>query len=277
MAQVYELITSRQNSLMVETHKLSDRKHRVKSGLFRFDGVKLASEAILRSMELTSVLLRQSDVDRVSSRIFDLTGKTFPSSARVVAVADHVFDSLSEEDAPEGIICVSRMPREVHRNWQEGMDIPGIHERVMLLESVRDPSNLGAIIRSAAALGVDRLILTTDCADIYSAKTARASMGTLFSQRIDRTEDICAYIDCLKLSGRRVFAAALDAEACCLGSFDALPGDCAVIGNEGHGLSAKVIDVCERKVYIPMTPHAESLNAAVAAALLMWEFGQSVD
>ena len=96
MAQVYELITSRQNSLVVETHKLSDRKHRVKSGLFRFDGVKLASEAILRSMELTSVLLRQSDVDRVSSRIFDLTGKTFPSSARVVAVADHVFDSLSD-------------------------------------------------------------------------------------------------------------------------------------------------------------------------------------
>ena len=144
----------------------------------------------------------------------------------------------------------------------------------MLLESVRDPSNLGAIIRSAAALGLDRLILSADCADIYSAKTVRASMGTLFSQRIDRTDALPAYIACLRQSGRRVFAAALDESAQQLGSFDVLPGDCAVIGNEGHGLSQDTIKACGQTVYIPMTDRAESLNAAVASALLMWEFGK---
>ncbi len=244
--------------------------------MFRFDGVKLAAEALLRGVELTAVLLRQSDAERVSFRIFDLTGKTFPTSARVVQVVDHVFDSLSEEDAPEGIICVARMVTDHHRTWQETMDIPKSSERIMLLESVRDPSNLGAIIRSAAALGVDRLILTSDCADIYSAKTVRASMGTLFSQHIDRTQDLCGYIARLRADGRRVFAAALDDSAVKLGEFDIHAGDCAVIGNEGHGLSGQVIAACDRTVYIPMTAHAESLNAAVAAALLMWEFGRII-
>lgn len=277
MALAFELIASRQNSLLVETHKLADRKHRAKSGMFRFDGVKLAAEALLRCVDLAAVLLRQSDAERVFSRVLELSGQTsFPAGTRVVQVVDHVFDSLSDEEAPEGIICVARMQQDLHRAWNEEMEVSLFGERVMLLESVRDPSNLGAIIRSAAALGVDRLILTNDCADIYSAKTVRASMGTLFSQRIDRTSDLCQYIARLQMSGRRVFAAALDESAVRLGEFQLCAGDCAVIGNEGHGLSRKVIEACDRTVYIPMTAHAESLNAAVAAALLMWEFGRMI-
>ncbi len=269
-----EIITSRQNALLVETHKLADRKHRTKQGLFRFDGVKLASEAIARDVELTAVLLRQSNAESVVDRATALAAKGLPDTARCVMVADHAFDSLTEESAPEGIICVARMQRKWHRTWQANMDLPSSDERIMLLESVRDPSNLGAIIRCAAALGVDRLVLSADCADIYSAKTVRASMGTLFSQRIDRTDALSDYIACLRESGRRVFAAALDESAQRLGSFDILPGDCAVIGNEGHGLTQATIKACDRTVYIPMTDRAESLNAAVAAALLMWEFGK---
>ena len=269
-----EIITSRQNSLVVETHKLADRKHRAKQGLFRFDGVKLAAEAMARGVALTAVLLRQSNAEAVVERITALSGKALPDTARCVCVADHVFDGLTEENAPEGVICVARWQGEWHRTWQEGMDLPATSERIMLLESVRDPSNLGAIIRSAAALGVDRLVMSADCADIYSSKTVRASMGTLFSQRIDRTADLAGYVTQLTLSGRRVFAAALDESAQKLGSFEVCAGDCAVIGNEGHGLSRELIEACGRTVYIPMTDRAESLNAAVAAALLMWEFAK---
>lgn len=274
MSLSYEIITSRQNALLVETHKLADRKHRTRQGLFRFDGVKLASEAIARGVELTAVLLRQSNAEAVVDRVTALAAKGLPDTARCVMVADHVFDSLSEESAPEGIICVARLQDVWHRTWRGDMDVPPLDERIVLLESVRDPSNLGAIIRSAAALGVDRLILSADCADIYSAKTVRASMGTLFSQRIDRTDDLTEYIVRLRESGRRVFAAALDERAQRLGSFEVLTGDCAVIGNEGHGLTQETIKACGQTVYIPMTDRAESLNAAVAAALLMWEFGK---
>lgn len=271
--QAYEIITSRQNSLLIEMHKLTDRKHRTRSGLFRFDGVKLASEALSRNVKLYAVLLRQSDSEAVVKRIFSLCQKDFSPGTRVVCVADHVFDSLSEESAPEGVMCMAHMQEEIHSAWQK---TPPTDERVMLLEAVRDPSNLGAIIRSAAAFGVDRLIMSGDCADIYNAKTVRASMGTLFSQRIDRTDDLATAIEALRASGRRVFAAALDEKAARLGDFPIERGDCAVIGNEGHGLSARVIKACGRTVYIPMTGRAESLNAAVAASVLMWSFSREI-
>ncbi|MBO5898276.1 MAG: RNA methyltransferase [Clostridia bacterium] len=265
----YETITSRRNALLVETHKLSDRKHRNRTGLFRFDGVKLTAEALSRGVALTAVLLRESDAACVLERVFSMCDKEFSSETRVCFVADPIFDSLSEESAPEGIICVASMQGDVHRVWT---DAPDSTERVMLLESVRDPSNLGAIIRSAAAFGVDRLVLSADCADIYNAKTVRASMGTLFSQQIDRVDDLTVAIAALRADGRRVYAAALDERAARLDELDARAGDCAVIGNEGHGLSAETLAACTSSVYIPMTDRAESLNAAVAAAVLMWEF-----
>lgn len=274
MGLCWENITSRQNALVVETHKLADRKHRRTTGLFRFDGVKLAAEAMAHSVHLTAILLRQSNAEALVERITTLAGRDIPDTARCVTVADHVFDSLTEESAPEGVICVARMQSTVHTAWQDGRELPPKDEHIMLLESVRDPSNLGAIIRCAAALGVDRLIMSADCADIYSAKTVRASMGTLFSQRVARTDNMVQTIAHLQKSGRRVFAAALDDTAVRLGGFDVCPGDCAVIGNEGHGLSQEVLAACNEKVYIPMTDRAESLNAAVAAALLMWEFGR---
>ncbi len=275
---LWENITSRQNALLVETGKLSDRKHRVRQGQFRFDGIKLAAEALKNDVELSAVLLRQTEAERVVDRIFFMSGKTFSCQTRVVCVADLVFDRLSEENAPEGVICVARMQTEKHCLWSKGDEIPPVDERIMLLESIRDPSNLGAIIRSAAAFSVDRLILSADCADIYHAKTVRASMGTLFSQRIDRTDDMTAMISALRASGRRVFAAALNERASRLGSFAVKTGDCAVIGNEGHGLCEQTIAACGNTVYIPMTERAESLNASLAAAILMWElFGQSME
>ena len=150
----------------------------------------------------------------------------------------------------------------------------------MLLESVRDPLNVGAIIRSAAALGVEHLILSDDCADIYHPRTLRAAMGPLFSMPITRVKDLPGSITALRAEGRRVYAAALDDTALSLGSpeWTAEQGrnkdgaaPCAVIGNEGHGLSEAVIAACDRSVYIPMEAGTESLNAGVAAALLMWE------
>ena len=268
MPNAWEEITSRHNALLVETHKLSDRKHRTRTGLFRFDGVKLAVEAIARDVEIVAILLRASDAERVAERIFTMSKKRFPEGARVACVADAVFDGLTEESAPEGILCVARMGSP-HGGQELSVQA---RERVVLLESVRDPSNLGAIIRSAAAFGVHRLVLSSDCADIYNAKTVRASMGTLFSQRIDRVDDLTEAVALLKRQGRRVFAAALDASAQRLGSFDPLLSDCVVIGNEGHGLSTRMIKACGESIYIPMTEHAESLNAAVAASVLMWDF-----
>ena len=272
-----ETVTGKSNTTVKWVASLFDKRGREESESFVVEGVKLTREAAEAGLDVTHLIVKDSRFDQMLSELSAAFSSDKYELTQVVRVADHLFDRISSEKAPQGVIAIIKYLdffRKMDIIYKEDFFLSDA-ERCIVLCSLRDPSNLGAIIRSAAALGVDRLILTSDCADIYSAKTVRASMGTLFSQRIDRTEDLCAYIACLKQDGRRVFAAALDAQACCLGCFARSAGDCAVIGNEGHGLSQKVIDACGNKVYIPMTPHAESLNAAVAAAILMWELGRS--
>ena len=119
---------------------------------------------------------------------------------------------------------------------------------------------------------MDCLIVSSDCADIYNPKAIRASMGAIFNQRIHRVSDLSEAIRHLQEQGRVVYAAALDASACSLGSFQLESDACVVIGNEGHGLSEQILDACDKKVFIPMSGRTESFNAAVAASILMWEF-----
>ena len=273
-----EIIRSRQNRTVVETAKLTDRKARDASGCFRFDGIKLFEEAIKKGVEIKTVLLRESSGARIREEMIMRCGEdVFSRFSRVLVLSDEVFDKISEEKSPEGIICVAKYIDKFQKFatiYNSEKFLPSEGERLVLIEAVRDPSNVGAIIRSAAALGVDRLILSADCADIYHPRAVRASMGTLFDQRIDRVQDLAAVISALRQSGRRVFAAALREDAAVLGEFPLVSGDCVVIGNEGHGLSESVMDACDGCVIIPMTARAESLNAAVAASLLMWEFAK---
>jgi len=276
MEQAWETIRSRQNRTVIEIGKLTDRREREHKKCFRFDGIKLLEEALINRVELTHVLLRESTAQALSEAIFARFGKdAFASVGRVLILSDDVFEKLSEEKSPEGVICVAKYIDKLQKNatiYNSEDFLIGRKERIVLLEAVRDPSNIGAIIRSAAAFGVDRLIVSADCADIYHPRAVRASMGTIFNQRIDRTENLAGAIEALVRGGRHVYAAALDDTACRLGSFSVEAGDCVVIGNEGHGLSERVLVACDRRVYIPMSDRAESLNASVAAAVLMWEF-----
>lgn len=277
-----DVITSRQNRRVVELMKLDDRRAREKNRLFRFDGIKLLCEALRRGVELDSVFLRVGTAEKVEERMKELYGCTLEQvDCPVFGVEDSLFEKISQENAPEGVITVAKYIDKCHKNIiiynkdeiQPRSDVP-----VILLESVRDPLNVGAIIRSAAALGIGHLILSADCADIYHPRTVRAAMGPLFSMPITRVEDLAGTVSALRADGRRIYAAALDDTAIRLGSpeMEADQGsnagaNGAVIGNEGHGLSEAVINACDRSVYIPMNADTESLNAGVAAALLMWE------
>ena len=276
-----ELITSRQNRRIVELMKLDDRRTREQTRRFRFDGVKLLCEAIRRGVALDCLFLKAGSADKVANRMAELYGCTLSQAGcPVFAVEDSLFEKISQENAPEGVISIAKYIDKSHKNIiiYNKDESPSSRAPVVLLESVRDPLNVGAIIRSAAALGVGHLILSADCADIYHPRTVRAAMGPLFSMPITRVEDLAGTIRALRAEGRKVYAAALDQTALRLGSPElsaeltesGLPG-CAVIGNEGHGLSQAIIEACDRSVYIPMEADTESLNAGVAAALIMWE------
>ncbi len=273
-----EVIRSRQNKNIVELCKLTDRKAREATKTFRFDGIKLLEEAIKNDVEICAVFLSCSAEERVLEGLRTRFGESYEDKIeKCFLVSDDIFDKISEEKSPEGVITIAKYIDKLQKN---ATIYNSVHfsqmknERIVLLESVRDPSNVGAIIRSAAAIGIDHLILSADCADIYHPRAVRGSMGTLFNQRIDRVSDLAATIQELRESGRRVFAAALDERALPLGGFEILAGDAVVIGNEGHGLSQEVIDACSNSVIIPMSDRAESFNAAVAASILMWEFAK---
>lgn len=274
MREDTSVIRSNQNQYVSLVRGLSNKKNRESSRLFRFDGIKLTCEAIAKGVELDMVVFCDGAEDTVKRKARELYGIELDAlDCRVISVASDIFDKLTDESAPEGVIAVAKYQGDMHvdRNGEyDGTDYNG--EKILLLESVRDPLNIGAIIRVAAAFGVDRLIVSSDCADVYNSKTIRASMGTLFGMKIDRYSDICEAVAILRAQGRRVFAAALDRDAVKLGSFEKHASDCVIIGNEGHGLSDCAIAACDKTVFIPMAEGVESLNAATAAAVLVWEF-----
>ena len=278
MTRNEEIIRSRQNRTVVELAKLTERKARRESGTFRFDGLKLFGEAMRSGIAIESVFLRASDADSLCAEAKRRYGETvFDGEGRIILLEDELFDRISEEKSPEGMICVAKYIDKFKKivTIYNSTDFSILeNEKIVLLEAVRDPSNLGAIIRSAAAMGIDRLILSADCADVYHSKTLRASMGAVFNRQIDVAQDIGAVIRQLKESGRRVYAAALEEHAQTLGTFEVQASDCVVIGNEGHGLSSETIEACGECVFIPMSEHVESFNAAVAASILMWEFSK---
>ena len=266
------VITSRQNPSIKKLCSLLEKKGRESSGSFRFDGIKLFSEAVFCGVEIEFVYLRESSVDALEARL----GKEFSalSGDKIVCVSDQVFEKISEERSPEGIITVAKQIDKFRKIVKiENTDIPTKDKSILLLEAIRDPGNLGTIFRSAAALGIDRIVMSSDCADVYKPKTIRAAMGALFRIELCRLGDglFIEYISQMRERGRRVFAAALKDDAAELGSFELVRGDCFVIGNEGHGLSSQTIDACDKCVIIPMREGCESLNAAAASVILMWE------
>lgn len=270
-----ELISSRHNQTIVSICKLSDRKNREAARLFRFDGIKLCAEAILACVEPVYILLRRGDCEPVSQRIRDICGKSpRDTGARVIVLENSLFDAVSEEKSPEGVITVAKYIDKFHKVAtidSNSAFFDGLGSRIMLLEDIRDPGNLGTIMRSAAALGIDELILCGDCADIYSPKTVRGSMGALFRLKLSLCRDSAAAVRGIQTAGRRVLAAALADNARPVKQAGLRASDCIAIGNEGHGLGREVLDLCDGSVIIPMRAGSESLNAATAAAIFMWE------
>ena len=266
-----EIIKSRQNRIVVDTIKLSDKKARENVRQFRFDGIKLFGEAVEKGVCFVRILICESKrgalmplLERQSERL---------ENTCVSVLADDVFAKVSEEHSPEGIICVAEYPKNLF--WKNNLEnfqkvATDKTKRIMLLESVRDPGNMGTIIRSAAAFGVDTLAISSDCADICNSKTVRGAMGALFKMNVFWFDDVCDAVELLKKSGRKIYAAALDKNAVRLDGTDFAPWDSAVIGNEGHGISDKTINACTQSLYIPMEEGSESLNAAVAASVIMW-------
>ncbi len=258
-----DTITSRQNALITRISKLSDKKYRDAEGLFRIDGVKLFLEAHKSGIQFEYIFIAESKRGKL---VGELGNELSEASGTVIFVSDEVLSKLTDESAPQGIVAAARKFSVTEADVPTGGDF-----RSLYLSSVRDPGNLGTMIRSAYAFGVDRVYISSDCADIYSPKTVRAAMGTIFRQPISVVTDELAFAREMKLADCTLYAAALRRDAMQLGGFDMPSRACFAIGNEGHGLSDEFIDACSTAVFIPMSEGCESLNAAAAANVIIWE------
>ncbi len=263
-----EIIISRQNPTVVRLAALLDKKERRKRELFRIDGFKLYREALACGARIELVALCSDRADKYLA-------EAEKSGAKTVLLAPDVFSKITEEKAPDGMISVVKYLDGIHKDL-DFADIPAIassKRRIMAFESLRDPGNLGAVIRSASAFGVDTLLLSADCADIYNPKTLRGAMGAIFSREILVCEDLPAALTRFSCEGRRVLAATLENEAVTVDKAALAASDIVLIGNEGHGLSRAAVAASELSVILPINTGrgVESLNAATAAAVFMWE------
>ncbi len=263
----WQYISSKSNQLVIRLAKLKEKKYRKAEGLFKFDGIKLFFEAANSGAPIEYVLVCESALGKYCAEIEGAT-----SCQKLYVLADEVFSKLTDEQSPEGVITIcSNLENIENIDDVSELSAKAFGKRVLMLESVRDVGNMGTIIRSAKAFGIDLLVISADCADLYNSKTIRASMGALFTQKIVWVSSIPQAVCAIKQNGSHVYAAALVRDAKKLGEVELKIGDAILIGNEGHGLSAESIDACDECLYIPMEAGSESLNASIAASVCMWE------
>lgn len=258
-----EKIISRNNPLVTEVNKLKDKKERAKTNMFIFEGKKLFIEAVSSGVELIYVFSTEKNLTFCRD---NLKG----SFCKLYEVSESVYEKLTEEKSPDGIICVGKTIDKLHDFATIYINTQASGRR-LILSSLRDPGNLGTVIRTCAAFSIDELIISSDCADIYNMKTIRASMGAVFKTKITIVENLRDSIISLKQNGFKVYATNLDKNSKNLLELDIDKKSVFVIGNEGHGLSGEIISACSDSVIIPMSGRTESLNASVAAGILIWE------
>lgn len=251
-----KMITSRDNPAVRHyTLLASSRKERTQSGLFVTEGIKLTVEAYDAGCALQSLFVTAEAQAKYRARL--------AAMGEAVLVSESVAQKLSGVVTPQGVFAVFAKPQEsCPAFFQDG--------RYLLLAGLQDPGNVGTILRTAAALGVTGVILSPDTPDPFSPKVLRASMGGVFRLAME-TLAVSETIAMLKEAGVRTWAAALDNRAVSLRDAGLGAGCAAVIGNEGGGLDSDVIALCDGTVIIPMAPGSESLNAAMAAGILLWE------
>ncbi len=231
-----------------------EKKLRSERNLFAVEGDHLCGELAVSDHD--AVLFAYTK--RAKEKYPETVEKMLRISARSIVITEEISEYISDTKTPQGLFAAAKT-----QEWT----LPENARRVIVLDGVQDPGNVGTIFRTAEAFGFDGAVLLGACADVYSPKTLRASMGSAL-----RFPFVCCAAEKLRsiLGGSTLYAAMLDNSAAALGKTVFAERCAVVIGSEGRGVSPETAAVCDEKIYIPISG-AESLNAAIAAAVIMWE------
>jgi len=252
-------LTSRKNETVRRFRDLArDKKLREELSVFVIEGDHLCGEAVTAGLEISLALL----TEKARKKYPDASERLIAAADSYAVISEDIAEYISDTKSPQGLFAEVRIPQD--RTMPNG--------RLVILDGVQDPGNVGTVIRTAEALGIGGAVMSCGCADIYSPKTLRASMGSVFRLpciTCDLPQMICSLID----DGYRVYGAMLDESAHKLGEISFPEKAAVVIGSEGRGISEEVRKACSDGLYIPITG-AESLNAAVAAAVILWDLSK---
>lgn len=257
-------ITSKENKYIKNCVKLvNSKKYRRQTGLFVAEGLRLCQGALKSGKKAVQVFATAEAGQKEQVQEIMAQGE------EVFLISNSIAEKISDTQTPQGVFCVFKMLD----NHSLLDTIKG--NRFVLLSSLQDPGNIGTIIRTSEAFAIDAIIMSADCPDIYAPKVLRATMGGVFRIPIITVESMAQTIMQLQENKVAVYAAALSPKSVPITQVPFQGKTAVVIGNEGNGLAPEIINCCTNSVVIPMAGNAESLNAATAASIAIWEMSKN--
>lgn len=255
------IITSTQNKLFKKFKSLSLKKNREKEGLFILEGQKYIDTAIEIGEAFDAILI---DDMTWESQIINKKDRFYLNACPVYVLPEKLLKELTQTEQSQGIIGISQIR-------QNPFDVCTLGDNVLFLDRIQDPGNLGTIIRTADAAGFNTLLLAHGTVDPYNPKVVRSTAGSVLNIRLIEVDDAVATLNMLTLEGYKIIVTALE-NYLDYGDLNIYGRkNCIVIGNEANGVSKQVMELADVRVKIPIMGKAESLNASVAAALMMYK------
>lgn len=255
------IISSKENNIVKKITKLNkSSKFRKDEKIFIAEGLRLVEDAVLSDSCIDFFVFSQSATEKYKDFYEDICRKF----DNIYVFSDSLFSYISETKSPQGVLaCIKILDKNIL------FDKISNGGKYLALENMQDPGNLGTVFRTAEALGISGVILTADCCDVYSPKVVRSTMGAIFripfivvnsiSNFLSKNKNLTSYAAVVSNDAQQISDIKFDNPSVC------------IIGNEGNGLKKETIDICDNKITIPMDGRAESLNASIAAGIIMWE------
>ncbi|ATD55272.1 TrmH family RNA methyltransferase [Clostridium chauvoei] len=250
-------IESKDNALFKATKKLKEKKNRIKEGKYIIEGFRLIEEAFKANLQVEYIILSEDSKEKLNEYLEEYIDK----DSKIYVVNNNLIMQLTSTEHPQGVVAVVKnreLPQEIKGDFY------------LLCDKVQDPGNLGTIIRTAHAAGVDGIILTKGTVDIYNDKTIRSTMGSIFYVPIVYEDEDLTFLKKLKDNGFKLVATSLE-ESKDFFKEDLKGKIILSVGNEGNGISDEIFSKADKKVKIPMPGGAESLNVAIATSIILFE------
>lgn len=256
-----QVISSKDNEIVKNIKKLRDKKYRDLNNEFVIEGIKIIQEAIQEGAKIKKIVICE---ECAQDGMLDQKFLYEISKYDFICVTKKIFDSITNVMNPQGILAViEKNNEESNINYKEDI--------IIVLDGIQDPGNLGTILRTIDSANISQLIVSKETADSYNPKVVRSTMGAIFRVNIITSENIVSTIKKLKKHGYEICATALQDDSESIYNVE-YKKKVIIIGNEANGVSKEVLELSDRKLIIPMLGRTESLNAAVAGSIIVYEY-----